>query len=311
MAINIELYQQESTKLGFVKLGNQKTDPFNYIERETLSPLSPCSILTNRNVEICDTAELCDTKEFSHSKNNVEKVAKMYSQVAPADQKENSKVENNKRYCEKCSKTIPGSSSKNSNSPPQEQWFDQIEQVSLDDSHSCISPLKDVGWLCELHESGNELHKLTATSSKSRDDGKENDHSSDRHMSPHSPKGTNSKRQSLSQEELHRQGPVFCQTSQQCKDSRPSPLSPNLCTCNNGNFRAGSLWENAHSNNTRQSSQHSFFSPTNSTTETSKSSDSIILQINESRTVTYSLQRFSFGAEEDSESPGPVEGWYE
>lgn len=74
-------------------------------------------------------------------------------------------------------------------------------------------------------------------------------------------------------------------------------------------FRTSSIC-NCPSSTGRQNSQRSFFSPSNSgsTSGTSKSTDSFYLHVNESRTVTYSLRKFSHITEDEDESPNSVEG---
>ncbi|XP_046374752.1 DDB1- and CUL4-associated factor 15-like [Haliotis rufescens] len=107
----------------------------------------------------------------------------------------------------------------------------------------------------------------------------------------------------------------------QCSHSY-SPFTDTKCHSPEQPMRAGCSSANLHDlddivNNcstSKLSSQRSFFSPSNSgasTTGSSKSSESVVVHTNHSRTVTFSLRKYGYTTEDSSESPLPAEDDYD
>lgn len=92
--------------------------------------------------------------------------------------------------------------------------------------------------------------------------------------------------------------------------SKSSPLHLSETDCSDNAPAQSPLRSTANSQNSqRQTSQRSFFSPSNSTSSRS-TTDSLLLQVNESRTVTFSVRKYTASVEQDEESQEAVEGQY-
>lgn len=199
--------------------------------------------------------------------------------------------------------------------PSSQDWLDNIN-VMTDTSQTGDVLMQNNSVMQEVHESGSQVHTIDKDNSpldsikclKSPSKCDNNDLSkcnsplismSQKSTPPNEPTDNARSTSSPSQ-------PSNCRSPGPAKSPGPlyspvcSPLQPNS-NCNNCLFGIKNT----------ASSQRSFFSPSNSgtsTTSTSKSADSVYLQVNETRTVTYTVRKFSHALQSGNQSPGIVEG---
>ena len=163
-----------------------------------------------------------------------------------------------------------------------QEWF---ESMSDENQSNGVLSAHSSSVIHEIHESGSHIHNVELEMDRS---------SKDRCLK--SPKDENScDSKSSVQSSIHlpsKSSPLHISENIECSDNQPaqSPLRSNV--------------QNSQS---RQASQRSFFSPSNSTSSRS-TTDSLVLQVNESRTVTFSVRKYTQSLEQDEESQETVEG---
>lgn len=198
--------------------------------------------------------------------------------------------------------------------PSSLDWLDNIH-VNIDTSQTTDVLTQNNSVMQEVHESGSQVHAIDKDSSPLepikclRSPTKCDSNELSKCNSPL----TNTSQKSTPPNEAAENArcpsptqPTNCRSPGPVKSPGPlyspvcSPLQPNPL-CNNCLI----------GNKNPASSQRSFFSPSNSgtsTTSTSKSADSVYLQVNETRTVTYTVRKFSHALQSGNQSPGIVEG---
>lgn len=197
--------------------------------------------------------------------------------------------------------------------PSSQDWLDNIH-VNTDTSQNADVLTQNNSVMQEVHESGSQVHTIDKDNSPletikclrspSKCDTSE--------MSRCNSALTNMSQKSTPPNEASDNArcpsptqPANCRSPGPVKSPGPlyspvcSPLQPSPM-CNNCLF----------GNKNPAPSHRSFFSPSNSgtsTTSTSKSAESVYLQVNETRTVTYTVRKFSHTLQSGNQSPGIVE----
>lgn len=164
-----------------------------------------------------------------------------------------------------------------------QEWF---ESMGDENQSNGVLTAHSSSVIHEIHDGGSNIHSMEVEQDRI---------SKDRCL--RSPKDENScDSKSSVQSSIYlpsKSSPLHVSENYDCSDNQVAH-SPLRITTNTQNSQS------------RQASQRSFFSPSNSTSSRS-TTDSLVLQVNDSRTVTFSVRKYTQSLEQDDESQEVVE----